>query len=189
MRWMRRTGVMLLMPALLALLALAPLTAGAQTGSPYELWVVDQANAEVGGNRLYIYQEGQLRGNALAGAPEVIDLQAGATGVGDGPGMRPHLLLFNSRHTHGVLAAVASGHVLFIRAADRRVTGSVDVGEQAHGAVPAPDDRSVIVANQNGKRLARIQADFASEQFAYDPSADLDLEALEDDGHPDNAPI
>ncbi|HEV2126524.1 MAG TPA: hypothetical protein VGW38_27515, partial [Chloroflexota bacterium] len=104
-------------------LIVAPLgvtAAGAQATAPYEVWVVDQANADVGGNKLYIFQGSQLSGNAAVGAPAVVDLQSAATGVGDGPGVRPHLLLFNARHTHGVLANVASGHVHFIRASDRR---------------------------------------------------------------------
>jgi DNA-binding beta-propeller fold protein YncE len=175
--------------AVLAVLALPTASASAQGVMPYELWVVDQSNAEVGGNKVYVYRGQQLGGSALTGNAEVIDLQAGATGVGDGPGVRPHLLLFNTRHTHGVLAAVASGHVLFIRASDRKVTGSVDVGDQAHGAVPSDDDRIVLVANQNGKKLARIRTDYAAERYVHEAAADLDLGALEDAEHPDNAPI
>ena len=175
--------------AVLAVLALPTAGAGAQGAMPYELWVVDQGNAEGGGNKVYVYRGQQLGGAALTGDAEVIDLQAGATGVGDGPGVRPHLLLFNTRHTHGVLAAVASGHVLFIRASDRKVTGSVDVGDQAHGAVPSDDDRIVLVANQNGKKLARIRTDYAAERYVHEAEADLDLGALEDAEHPDNAPI
>ena len=172
--------------------ALVAVSAGgtiAQTTNPYELWVVDQANPDVGGSKLYVYGGNQLGGNALSGAPEVVDLNAGAAGVGDGPGNRLHLLLFNARHTHGVLAAVATGHVLFIRASDRKVTGSVDVGDQAHGAVPSADDQIALVANQNGKRLARIRTDYANERYVHEAAADLDLAVLEDAEHPDNAPI
>jgi DNA-binding beta-propeller fold protein YncE len=79
--------------------------------------------------------------------------------------------------------------VQFIRAADRRVVASIDVGEQAHGAVPSPDDRYALVANQNGKKLARIRTDYATGQFRHEIEADLDLGALEDAEHPDNAPI
>jgi hypothetical protein len=166
----------------------APLAA--QVGpADFELWAVDQADTDAGGNKLYVFRADQLLGPAPGGAPEVVDLFAGASGVGDGPGVRPHLLLFNNRHTHGILAAVASGHVLFIRAADRQVVGSVKVGDQAHGAVPAPDDQTVLVANQNGKRLARIRSNFATEQFQHEVAADLDLAALEDAEHADNAPI
>ncbi|HET7770750.1 MAG TPA: hypothetical protein VFN74_18405, partial [Chloroflexota bacterium] len=129
-----------LLVSLALLLSLLPGTATAQATGPYELWVVDQADAANGGSKVYIYGANQLSGNNLVGQPEVIDLEAGARGVGDGPAVRPHLLLFNANHSHGVLAAVGSGHVLFIRASDRRVVGSVDVGVQAHGAVPSADN-------------------------------------------------
>jgi DNA-binding beta-propeller fold protein YncE/ketosteroid isomerase-like protein len=149
----------------------------------FEVWTVDQADAADGGDRLYVFRPGS------ATPAEVVPLAERAAGVGEGAGVRPHLLLFNNAHTHAVLANVASGHVYVIRAADRRIVASIDVGLQAHGAMASPDDRWILVANQNGKRLARIQADFASERFEYQPAADLDLGALEDPAHPDNAPI
>lgn len=168
--------------ALIAIVGLVwPSTLSAQT---YEVWVVDQSDADRGGDRLYIFAPPDW-----AAPVEVIELGARARGVGDGGGTRPHLLLFNNAHTHGILANVASGHVYVIRASDRSIVASIDVGEQAHGAMASPDDRWIIAANQNGKRLARIRADFATERFIYDPTADLDLGALEDEGHPDNAPI
>jgi hypothetical protein len=63
------------------------------------------------------------------------------------------------------------------------------VGDQAHGAVPSDDDRIALVANQNGKKLARIRTDYAAERYVHEAEADLDLGALEDAEHPDNAPI
>ncbi|MER3485466.1 MAG: hypothetical protein C4345_05315, partial [Chloroflexota bacterium] len=181
-----RTSILALV---LLLLVLPPAILSAQALPDYELWAIDQADAANGGNKLYIFQARQLTGTALTGAPEMVDLAAGAQGVGDGAGVRPHLLLFNNRNSHGILAAVASGHVYFLRAHDRQVVGSVNVGVQAHGAVPSPDDSLVLVANQNGKRLARIRSDFGREQYRYEAEADLDLGALEDAEHPDNAPI
>ena len=148
----------------------------------HEVWVVDQADAANGGDRLYIF-----KGPGIA--PEVVPLGTAAQGVGDGAGNRAHLLLFNNAHTHGILANVATGHVYIIRASDRRIVASIDVGDQAHGAMASPDDRWILVANQNGKRLARIRADFQNEVFTYEPAADLNLGALEDPDHPDNAPI
>ena len=190
---MTRNYRLLPLLALLALLlSLLPGPALAQStlsAGPYELWVVDQADTANGGNKLYVYGANQLSGNALVGQPETVDLEAGAAGVGDGPGVRPHLLLFNANHSHGVLASVATGHVLFIRAADRKVVGSVDVGAQAHGAVPSADNSIALVANQNGKRLARIRTDYARDIYTHEAAADLDLGALEDHEHPDNAPI
>lgn len=154
----------------------------------YEVWTIDQADTSRGGARLYIY-DGQQLASGRAITPEVIDLTAAATGVGDGPGVRPHMIDFNSRNTHAVIANVASGHVYVMRAADHRIVASIDVGEQAHHAEVSPDDASILVANQNGKRLARIRADFAAERFTYNRTDDLDLGALQDAGHPDNAPI
>jgi DNA-binding beta-propeller fold protein YncE len=166
-----------------ALLLLLASAVHAQQAS-YELWVVDQANLVNGGDALYVYTPG-----SWTDPKEVVFLGERAAGIGDGPGTRPHLLAFNSTHSHAILANVASGHVYVIRAADRTIVASIDVGEQAHGAMASPDDRSILVANQNGKRLARIEADFAAERFVYDPAADLDLKAIEDESHPDNAPI
>lgn len=156
--------------------------AGAQ--GAYEVWVVDQADAANGGDRLYVYSPSNW-----STPSEVVQLGARAGGVGDGAGNRAHLLLFNTAQSHGILANVATGHVYVIRASDRAIVASIDVGVQAHGAMASPDDRWILAANQNGKRLARIQANFGTEQFVYQPEADLDLAALEDEGHPDNAPI
>ena len=171
-----------------ALLAVAILFARGQgahaQASGYALWVVDQSNAADGGDRLYVYSSASWTEPAA-----VVPLGESAAAVGDGAGTRPHLLLFNNSGSHGILANVATGHVYVIRASDYAVVASIDVGEQAHGAMASPDDRWILAANQNGKRLARISADFATEQFVYDPSADLDLAALENPDQPDNAPI
>ena len=160
------------------------MTVPALRAQDWEVWVIDQADAANGGDRLFVYQAPSW------GQPvQTVQLGQAATGIGDGAGVRPHLLLFNNAQTHGILANVASGHVYILRGSDRAVVASIDVGEQAHGAMASPDDRWILVANQNGKRLARIAADFANERFTYDPAADLNLGALEDDTHPDNAPI
>jgi hypothetical protein len=46
---------------------------------------------------------------------------------------------------------------------------------QAHAAFPAPDGSYILVANQNGKRLERIDANFTTNTFAHNPAATLDL--------------
>ena len=126
----------------------------------YEVWTIDQADAARGGARLYIYDGSRLASGQSS--PEVIDLNAAAAGVGDGPGVRPHMLAFSPGFTHAIISHVASGHVYVLRAADRKVVASIDVGEQAHHAEPSPDGAYILVANQNGKRLARIRADFSA---------------------------
>ena len=51
----------------------------------------------------------------------------------------------------------------------------IDVGEQAHAAVPSPDDRYLIVANQNGKLLQRIRTDYETNTFTLESAATLNL--------------
>lgn len=153
----------------------------------HEVWTIDQADAARGGAKLYIYDGARVASGQSS--PEIIDLNAAASGVGDGPGVRPHMLAFSPGLTHAIISHVATGHVYVLRAADRKVVASIDVGEQAHHAEPSPDGTFILVANQNGKRLARIRADFAAERFTYNRADDLDLGAIQDAAHPDNAPI
>ena len=183
-------GIALVCTFLLLATALdSPLaTRGQQLALRHEVWMVDQADAARGGARLYIY-DGERLEEGLPATPEIINLDAAASGVGDGPGVRPHMVAFNRSFTHAVIANVASGHVYILRARDRRIIASIDVGEQAHAAYPSPDDTMILVANQNGKRVARIRADFANDRFTYSRAEDLNLGALEDPAHPDNAPI
>lgn len=185
----RRTGLALIIAGASVLLAFTSVTRGqSPAGAPYEIWAIDQADPSRGGTRLYIH-DGQRLEAGQPGQPQVIDLAAASAGVGDGIGIRPHMVAFNRTFSHAVIANVVSGHVYVIRAKDRSIIASIDVGEQAHHAEIAPDGGSILVANQNGKRLARIRADFAAERFTYSRSEDLNLAALEDAGHPDNAPI
>lgn len=181
-----RLGLALVTIGLAAALATPSTTRGQGTG--YEVWAIDQADVGRGGARLYIY-DGQRLEAGQAAAPQVVDLTAAAAGVGDGIGIRPHMVAFNATHTHAVIANVATGHVYIMRASDRRIVASVDVGEQAHHAEVSLDGSVIIAANQNGKRLARIRADFAADRFTYNRADDLNLGALEDAAHPDNAPI
>jgi hypothetical protein len=72
------------------------------------------------------------------------------------------------------------------------------VGTQAHAAWPTPDQRHLIVANQNGKKLHRIATDYAKDRFTLEDDATIDLAAcITPSGalcqdpklRPDNAPI
>ena len=170
-----------------ALAAVMPAQTQSQAAG-YEVWMIDQADAARGGARLYIYNGSPLEAGQ-ASAPEVVSLDAAAAGVGDGPGVRPHMIEFTASFSHALIANVASGHVYVMRARDRRIVASIDVGEQVHHAMASPDGAFILAANQNGKRLARIRADFAAERFTYSRADDLNLGALEDPAHPDNAPI
>jgi hypothetical protein len=154
----------------------------------YEVWVVDQSDSpgQPYGGRIFIY-DGPTLVSSRAGPPDPIEtidlsLHAGAVceaSTGALP-VRPHMLLFNSEETHAVLSFVASGHVVIFDAETRqpldcfRATQSA-TGQQAHAAFPAPDGSYILVANQNGRRLERIDADFAANRFVYNFDATLDL--------------
>ena len=170
----------------------------------YEVWLIDQSNSRPdGGGTLYVYSGAALSGAAARSASaEVVDLGGAAHALcleqtGTAP-VRPHMLEFDAGERYAIVAYVASGHVLFIEAASRQPVRCIDVGVQAHAAVPAPDGSYVLVANQNGKRLQRIATDFTTGTFTLDAAADLDLAAgVTPSGanrqdpvlRPDNAPI
>lgn len=173
------------------------------TSGGFEVWLVDQSNSRPdGGGTLYIYDGADVNGQAKAATPEVIDLGGAAHGrcvaeTGTAP-VRPHMVEFDPSHRYAIVAYVATGHVLFIEAATRQPVACIDVGAQAHAAFPAPDGSYVVVANQNGKLLQRIETDFTTGTFTLDAAATLDLAngltpsgALRQDPalRPDNAPI
>ena len=178
----------------------------------FEVWLVDQSNSngKAFGGSIYIYDGERLNGKAAASrsAPEVVDL-AGATAArclastGANP-VRPHMLFFDSTHGHAVLSFVSSGHVVIFDAASRtplaclRTSAGAGGARQAHAAVPAPDDSFILVANQNGKLLERIDTHYASKTFSLNAAATIDLATCvtpnrqpcqDPNSRPDNAPI
>ncbi len=187
--------------ALAALLVVALATVafaddrGVPHASQHEIWSVDQSNTTgtTSGGALYVYDSRGMSAGTGSRA-ERIDLGGAATAMclaqtGTAP-VRPHMLLFNRRGSHAILSFVASGHVLFLDARKRTPLACIDVGAQAHAAVPAPDESYVVVANQNGKLVQRIRTDYRTNTFALQPEATLDLTPLEDAAsRPDNAPI
>jgi hypothetical protein len=208
----------LVIAAILGALALLGLTVGTPAGhsvarpgpaEDFEVWLVDQSNSlgKTYGGAIHIYDGSDLDGRdaSSAAATDVLDL-GGATGdlcrtqTGANP-VRPHMLAFNSAHSHAVLTFVASGHVVVFEAATRRpvacVRTSAGAGgqRQAHAAQPTPDDAYILVANQNGKRVDRIATDYATGTFVLDDSLDLangvtpNGVAREFAERPDNAPI
>jgi hypothetical protein len=192
-------------------LTLALCSASGAAAQQFEVWLVDQSNSAglAYGGAIHIYQGEDLMGEDAAGASATtIDLR-GATAqlcmasTGANP-VRPHMIFFNSTGSHAVLAFVASGHVVFFEAATRvpvaclRSTPGAGGARQAHAAVPTRDDAAVLVANQNGKLVERINTNYATNQFVHDTAATLNVAtcttpngiACEQAGvRPDNAPI
>jgi hypothetical protein len=172
------------------LLTLAGAGAGARsvatandTAADYEVWVIDQSDTTAdGGGTIYVYQGGDLEGaDAAAAAPEVVDLGGAARDLclertGTAP-RRPHMFFFSPSKTHAAVAFVTTGHVLFMDVVTKAPVGCVDVGAQAHAAVPSNDGTFVVVANQNGRLLQRINTDYVTNTFTLDAAATLDLAA------------
>lgn len=179
--------------------------------SAFEVWTVDQSDSRGRdhGGALYIFSGADLRGKAVSSAKPsaVVDLAAETSVLcrektGANP-VRPHMVLFNREHTHAALAFVASGHVVIFDAAARKPlecvrTTKAATGQQAHAAFPSPDGSYILVANQNGKRLERIDSDFVTNTFVHNATATLDLAACTTPSgapcqapnvRPDNAPI
>jgi hypothetical protein len=159
-----------------------------QDDAEYEVWVIDQSNTrdEDGngtldsGGTLYIYQGDDVSGDDAASAvPEVLDLGGAARDLclaqtGTAP-VRPHMFFFNGGRTHAVIAFVATGHVLFMNTATKTPVQCLDVGVQAHAAVPSNDQTFIVVANQNGRLLQRINTNYPTNTFTLDNAATIDL--------------
>ncbi len=114
------------------------------------------------------------------------------------------MVFFNATDEYAVLSFVVSGHVVIFHAASRepieclRMSAGAGGARQAHAAVPSPDDSYIVVANQNGKFLERIDVDYNARVFTHNIAATIDLAtcttpngvACQDAAlRPDNAPI
>ena len=191
-------------------ITLAALCAQAAGVNSYEGWAIDQSNTagKTYGGTLYIWSGHELEQKNKAAKPLVVDLSGAESALclaktGVNP-VRPHMLFFNSQHTHAVISFVTSGHVLIMNARNRqpvdclRMSPGAGGAIQAHAAVPSPDGKYIAVANQNGKLVERINTDYATNTFTYDPAATLNIAtcttpngaACQDAAlRPDNAPI
>ena len=192
-------------------LVLASGSASAQAPRGYEVWLVDQSDTrgQNHGGTLYVFAGADLQTGAVSSAKPAatVDLAAETAALcrektGSNP-VRPHMVLFNKEHTHAALAFVASGHVVVFDAAARKPlecvrTTEAPTGRQAHAAFPSPDGKYILIANQNGKRLERIDSDYARNTFTHNAAATLDLAACTTPSgaacqgptvRPDNAPI
>lgn len=178
----------------------------------YEVWALDQSDSpgRSYGGALYIWGGHELERRHGTGShgTERIDLGDHAAALclaktGAYP-VRPHMVTISPSQSHALIAFVVSGHVLVVDARTREMIDclrtSVGAGgaRQAHMAWPSPDGTYITVANQNGKRLERIRADYATNTFAFEPDAMLDLVTCTTPSgvpcqapgiRPDNAPV
>src|SRR5688572_25702320 len=160
--------------------------ASRQANSGFEVWILDQSGTQPAtpngyGGTLHIFEGSSLMGGSAASATPIasIDLAPLKDGVcaatGKNP-VRPHMILFNKEFTHGIMTFVASGHVV-IWDAERReplscfLMSQSPTGQQAHAAFPAPDGSYIVVSNQSGKRLERIDTNYETNTFVHNAAA------------------
>lgn len=208
----RRFAMALGLSVVAAVAAAAFLTVPTSGVGRYEVWALDQSDSpgRTHGGALYIWDGHDLERRHGTGShdAERIDLGDDAATLcmaktGAFP-VRPHMVTISPQQTHALIAFVVSGHVLVVDARTREMVDclrtSVGAGgaRQAHMAWPSPDGTYITVANQNGKRLERISSDYATNTFAFDQDAMLDLAncttpsgapCQEAGLRPDNAPV
>lgn len=160
----------------------------------HEVWIVDQSNTYDSGSgmldcggRIYIYTVPTA--SFPSATPQVVELggefaELVRTQTGTVP-VRPHFITLNASQTHAIVSFVASGHVVIFDAFTRMPVYVVDVGLQAHVAIPSADETFILVANQNGKLLQRINTDYTTNTFTLDDAATLNLAS---GGTPSGAP-
>ena len=110
--WVRTTVFVLVM-------GLLTVVQGVQA-MQYEVWAVDQSDAATGGAKVYIYDGNQLIDSNCSAKPEIVDLAAASKATGN-EGVRPHMNLFNTDHTHMAISHTASKSLLVLDAAKRKV--------------------------------------------------------------------
>lgn len=180
---------------LAVLIALAVCAAPAQAGKSYEVWVSDQTNSagissasDTGthGGFIRIYDSGCLEAktiNCPAGGSQVIDVATWVSGIG--LPTRLHGMLPSPNHNYMNVNFVVSGHLAIVDARSKNVvalfrsTGTT-TGRQNHMSFWSPDGRYLLVSNQNGKLLERVNLtwDASGENLVaavWDKSATLDL--------------
>ena len=164
--------------------------ASRQASGGFEVWVLDQSGTQPAtpsgyGGPLHSFEGSSLMGGSAASATPIasIDLAPLKDGVcaatGKNP-VRPHMILFNKDYTHGIMTFVASGHVVIWDAETRQplscfLMSQSPTGQQAHAAYPAPDGSYIVVSNQSGKRLERIDTNYGTNTFTHNAAATLDL--------------
>ena len=156
----------------------------------FEVWILDQSGTQPGnpsgyGGTLHTFEGSSLMGSSAASAQPIerIDLAPLKDSVCQPTGkipVRPHMIQFNREHTHAIVSFVASGHVVIFEAESRTpvacfLTSQSATGQQAHAAIPAPDGSYIVVANQSGKRLERIDTNYETNTYVHNAAATLDL--------------
>ncbi len=163
----------------------------------YEVWVSDQANTQgitadiptgTHGGQIHIYDSADLAQTPPMDNPLVLDVTTDLFPTADettgGHVARIHGILPSPDYRYMALNFVASGHLGIVDGETKlpiclfRTTGTA-TGRQNHMSFWSPDGNSIIVANQNGRMLERV--DVSRDQsgavtgFDFNAAASLDL--------------
>ena len=180
-------GAAVLTAAIATACADGPVGPGARRG--FEVWVMDQSPSpgKTWGGRIFIYQDAERPGGtqSLESDPETVDLGGATTALcqsatGAVP-VQAHNITFTRTHSHAIIAFLASGHVAILDAATRAPVACLQMSlgamgmRHAHQAVASPDGSYILVANQMGKLIERIDADFTTNTFRLNTAATINL--------------
>lgn len=172
-------------------------SAPASYAAGYEVWVSDQANTQgitaafptgSHGGKVRIYDGADLAQTPLVDNPLVLDVTTDLFPTADSTTgahvARIHGILPSPDHRYMALNFVASGHLGIIDGETKlpvclfRTTGT-STGRQNHMSFWAPNGGSVIVGNQNGRILERVDVtrddSGAVTGFDFNAAASLDL--------------
>jgi hypothetical protein len=173
------------------------LAGAARTWGAYEVWLSDQANTQglalatpngTHGGKIRIYDAADLDRSTPINNPLVLDVTTD---------LFPDALTTTSAHVarmHGILPSpdsrymalnfVASGHLGIVDGSSKRSvclfrTTGTSSGRQNHMSFWTPSGNAIIVANQNGRILERVDvvrnAAGQVQEFVFNASASLDF--------------
>jgi hypothetical protein len=177
--------------------ALALAFSSTQLHAGYEVWLSDQANTQninettpngTHGGKIRIYDSADIGNESPLNAPLVLDATADLfPNAKDDTGKhvsRIHGILPSHDHRYMALNFVASGHVGIVDGESKepaclfRTTGT-STGRQNHMSFWTADGDHLIVANQKGKMLERIDVARNNsgdvDAFQFNANASLDL--------------
>ncbi len=180
-----------------SVLGLCLVAAGTAGAEEYEVWLSDQANTQgitstsptgTHGGKIRIYDGADLDRKPPVNNPMVLDVTADLfpdADVTTGAHVsRIHGVLPSPDHVYMALNFVASGHLGIVDGRTKkpvclfRTTGTT-TGRQNHMSFWTLDGLRIIVANQNGRMLERVDVvrnqEGAPESFEFNGPASLDL--------------
>ncbi len=166
--------------------------AGQALARDYEVWITDQgntkgisaaANTGTHGGMLRVYSSEDLQAKPPVDNPlniDIADLFPNALAGTGADVIRLHGALPSPDHRYMAAALVASGHVAIIDGETKtakalfRTTGTA-TGRQNHMGFWTANGKHLLIANQAGRLLERIDYNAATDTFTFNAAATLDL--------------